>query len=191
MEKEQFKDLLNHTISAEIIGALAHKEEGKKYLSYAEAKVVTHTINAIFMSNIGSIPKQIDAACSLANAILAPSKVKRERLMKHMKGSVCGICGLALILGSIATALGWGDGVIAAVIVFIVGVSWLGLIACGVVGAIFACVAGYFFVSNDEEEKTERYEKVLSAGVLKAVDIIWDEYKEGLSKIEVRKVRKD
>ncbi len=187
MEKEQFKDLLNYTISAEIIGTLAQKEAGKKYLSYADAKAVTHKINNLFIDKIGSIPKQIDAACCFANAILAPSKAERERLIKHVKGTACGISGVALILAAIATALGWSAGVQATIIAWFVGSSLLGPIGWGLIGVTLTCVAGYFFVSNNEEAKTERYEKVLSAGVLKAVDLIWGEHKESLSKIKVKK----
>lgn len=185
MDKKQFKDLLKHTISAKILNAIAQKEDGKKYLSYAEAKKITHDIEGVFMGSIGRCPAQIDAACSLANAILAPSQAERERLIKHAKTLTTGFAGIALILVSLASALGWGLGVQALIVTFFAGSPVLGPIGLAVAGVSLACVAGYFFISNNEEEKTERYEKALCGGVLKAVDMSWDEYEEKLSQIKV------
>ena len=185
MKKEQFKAKLKITIEAKILEILKMKNSNS--LSYTDATEITHRVRNVFLSALGCIPNEVEVACLLSDAILAPSVREKEELIKKAKGLVSGVAGGIAIIFAIATALGWGLGIKAAIVAWFAGSSMLGPIGLGIAGVTTLVIAGYFMFSDDSEELLEKYKKALESGLDHAVDEIWDEHKEKLSKVKVSK----
>ena len=185
MNKEEFKAILKITIEAKILELL--KKRNTNCLLYPDAMEITHMVRNIFITALGSVPNEIEVACLLSDAVLAPSKREKEELIKKAKALSTGVVGLIAIISAIATALGWGLGIKAAIIAWFAGTSMLGPIGLGMAGVTALVIAGYFMFSDDKEELLEKYKRALENGLNHAVDEIWEEHKEKLSTVKVTK----
>lgn len=183
MTKKEFQAKIKYAVDQAIIKATQSKTDNERYLTYIDAINITSFIRRIFIVELGIVPTEIDNACDLSNAILAPSRVERERLIKNAKATSVGVTGFALIIASIASALGWGIGVQAAIVAWFVGSSILGPLGLAVAGISVSVIAGYFFISGSEAERAERYEKALKGSLKKAIDNIWKDFGNKLSVI--------
>lgn len=186
MDKEEFKTRIRLTVDAKILELSGNKKD-KKYLTYNDACTVTHMVRNIFVTALDIVPNNVEAACLLSDAILAPTIKEKKELLKKAYGMSGLIMGIAMILYAIGTALGWGLGLIASMIAFFTGTSMLGPIATAASGAIILAITGYFVCSGDEEEVTEKYRKALESSLDAAIENIWDEYGEKLSNVKVNK----
>lgn len=185
MNKDEFKAKLKTTIDAKILELL--REHNTNCLSYTDAMAVTHMVRNIFITPLGSVPNEIEVVCLLSEAVLAPSKREKEKLIKKAKGLTAGVVGLFAIISAIVTALGWGLGAKAAMIAWFTGISSLGPIGIGLAGVTALVIAGYFMFSDDKEKLLEKFKKALENGLDHAVDEIWNKYKEKLSQVKVTK----
>jgi hypothetical protein len=181
--KEEFEARVDATIEFDVASVLALKPDNNKYLTYADAAMITTRVRAIFRNLLGQVPSQIEAACSLAEATLAPSTTERIKHIKAAVGVAGGAAGVAMVIGGIGLALGWGAGVISAVVAFFAGASLTGPIGWIVGGVAIATIAGYFAFSGDEATSTERFINALRQGVKGAIPQVWDQHQTKLAKI--------
>ena len=179
---EKFKAALESTLDLKIAELLQVKSDTGKYLAYADAQILTATVNNIFKNTLAFTPPQITAACTLSSAILAPSAKEKQNLIKGAVGLAGGTAGIGMVIGGVGAALGWGASMVAGVTAVFAGSSIAGPVGWVVAGVSLAAVAGYFAVSSNNETNTERFINVLKSSTAKAVDAIWPEHGEELSK---------
>lgn len=172
--KEIFKSRLKMAISNSC-KELTSKEHK---ISYNEGKNITNQVRNVFIGYIGFTPKEIDGACDMALIFIAPSMKEKKLLIKKIVAGVGSTAALAAIITGVGLALGWGTGIVAAVIAYFTGISLLGPVAWISAGAIIAVLAGYFYFSSTDESEAEQFEKALTGGVEKAIDEIWNQYGE-------------
>ena len=158
------------------------KTDSNRFLTYIDGQILTASVRNVFKGALRVTPPQVEAACNLSDAILAPSGEERQRLLKTAVGSGGGAAGMGMIIAGVAGALGWGAGALASVSAFFVGTSMAGPIGWAMSGAALAGVAVYFATTSDQDKDTERFMKVLKTSTGRAVDAIWLEHGESLFK---------
>ncbi|MBR2873382.1 MAG: hypothetical protein IKB99_07785 [Lentisphaeria bacterium] len=178
-DKENFKRDLAYTIDCCFCDEMAKSPNGK--LSYAGAKTILANVRALFKERTGVIPAEVEKACLLSEAIVAPSRKAKIKLLKAAGGIGGSIACIVAIISQIGIILGWGKGVTAAVTAFFVGTSFTAQyitigIAAGVMG-----LALYFIVRGSDAERTEKFIKALKRSCCAAVDSVWDEYGDKLA----------
>ncbi len=182
LQRNQFKAALESTIDLKLAELMKSKAATDLYLSYLDAKILTASIRNIFKSALTFTPPQIEAACQLSEAVLAPSLQEKQNLIKAAIAIAGGSTGIAMVIGAVGVALGWGASLVASVTAVFIGHSMLGPLAWGVAGITLAALAGYFATTSNKQTDTERFLRVLKSGLNRAVDAIWDQHGEDLSK---------
>lgn len=173
-------DNAKEAFKASIRGAVREKctelTNQKGSIGYNDGKNIVEFVEMVFMKYTHTVPKQVKAACQLALATIAPSITEKKKLIKAVATSMSGIGGLAAIITGIGMALGWGTGVMTAVIAWFTGASMLGPIGWIFAGASLTVCAGYFYFSSDDAKDAERFENALIGGLEKAIDEIWNNH---------------
>lgn len=182
MTSDEFKATLESTIDAKFAEIMKSKAEADRHLTYIDAVTLTTAVRNIFKHKLRVTPPQVEAACKLSEAVLAPTSAERQNLIKAAVGAAGGAAGIAMIIGGIGAALGWGAGVIATVTAFFVGSAIAGPAAWIVAGVAIAAIAGYFAFTGNKHTDTERFMSVLKNSSSQAVDAIWSQYESDLSK---------
>lgn len=177
-----FKAALESTIDAKYAEIMLGKTDTNRFLTYIDGQILTASVRNVFKGALRVTPPQVEAACNLSDAILAPSGGERQRLLKTAVGSGGGAAGMGMIIAGVAGALGWGAGALASVSAFFVGTSMAGPIGWAMSGAALAGVAVYFATTSDQDKDTERFIRVLKTSTARAVDAIWLEHGESLFK---------
>ena len=180
-EKDKFKTRLNNTIQVKFSELMKNRAEGERAIDFIEAKTLTTTVRNIFINRLGIVPPQVETACLMSEAVVAPDKIAQWELIKAALGIGGGVAGIGIVIAAVGTALGWGAGVIAAVTAFFVGISPTGPIAWGIIGLTITGIATYYAFSGSKMELTQRFLDTLEKSTQSAVDIIWPEYGEKLS----------
>jgi hypothetical protein len=182
MTIDEFKATLESTIEAKFADLMRSKAQADKYLTYIDAVTMTTAVRNIFKNKLRVTPPQVEAACKMSEAVLAPTAQERQNLIKAAVAASGGAAGIAMIIGGIGAALGWGAGVIATVAAFFAGSAIAGPIAWIVGGVAIAAIAGYFALTGNKHTDTERFLNVLKSASAQAVDAIWQQYEVDLSK---------
>jgi hypothetical protein len=177
----KFKAALESTIDLKFAEIMRGKTDTHRHLTYADGQVLTGTVRNVFKNALGTTPRQVEAACNLSEAVLAPSAGERRKRLRAAVGFGGGATGIALIIAAVASALGWGAGVISIIIAFIMGTSLTGPIGIAVGGLTLAGVSVYFATTSDFEVDTERFMKALKGSSARAVDAVWPKHGEALS----------
>ncbi len=180
-ELGRFQAALEATIDVRFAELMKNKQSADRFLAWPDAQIIITDVRSVFKHAIGVCPPQIEAACNLSEAVLAPSAAIRRNLIKATIGIAGGATGTAMLIGAIGTALGWGAGVAASVAAFFVGTSLAGPLGWGVFGLTLAGAAAYFAATSNRERDTERFMKVLKAAVKEAVDACWSDHSAALS----------
>ena len=180
MNSEQKKQAFVSQIKSAISQKCTELTAAKKSITYNEGKGIVASVNGVFDSCLGFVPKQISTACDLALVFIAPSMKEKMELLKTIVGTVAGLGGLAAIVAGIGMAVGWGVGTIAAITAWFTGTSIAGPVGWIFAGITLATIAGYFYFSDSEAANAERFENALKGGVESAIDEIWAEYGEML-----------
>lgn len=178
---DKFKAALESTIDLKFAELMHAKKSDEKFLSYIDAQILTASIRNIFKTSLKITPPQVDAACSLSEAILAPSLQARKNLIKAAVGLAGGTAGIGLVIGGVGAALGWGAGILATVTAVFVGSSFTGPMGWALAGVSLAAIAGYFAATSNKQIDTERFLNVLKNATAKAVDAVWPQHGEALS----------
>jgi hypothetical protein len=181
MNNDEFNGLLESTIDVKFAQIMNGKAANERFLTYVDAVTLTTSVRNIFKNKLKITPPQVEAACKLSEAVLAPSGKERENLIKAALGIGGGTAGIAMIIGGIGAALGWGAGMISAAVAFFVGIPIAGPIGWISAGVAIAAIAGYFALTGSPQKDTERFLRVLKNSTSEAVDAIWAQYEEPLS----------
>lgn len=147
----------------------------KGRIDYNDGKGIVSKIEMIITRFLGYCPQQIDAANKLALTFIAPSMTEKVKLLRHVLSVATGMGGIVGILTGIATAAGWGVGVLKAIIVWFTGTSVMGPIGMMVGGVTLTALAAYFYFGTDDAKIAEKFEKCLVNGLDTAIDQIWPE----------------
>lgn len=167
------------TAYAEIV---TKKDNQHQYVTYHELQAICHLVKNFFVSRIGKNVKEIDGACELALAVLAPDVTTRLKHVKMAYSLIGGIAGVTAIITAVGLALGWGAGVIEAVVAFFVGGPLGGPITLAVLGMALLGVAAYFAFNNETEtELSNKAIKVLKDGVKAALPEVWKQHGDKFS----------
>jgi hypothetical protein len=179
----RFNSALGSTIDVKFAEVMSGKTDANKFLTYVDSQILTATVRNVFKNALGVVPPQVEAACKMSEAILAPSALEREQLIKSAVGIGGGAAGIGMIIAGIGGALGWGAGVIASVSAFFVGTSMAGPVGWAIAGITLAGTAAYFATTSNETKDTERFMNVLKSSTGRSVEAIWPEYEAALVKV--------
>lgn len=179
----RFNAALGSTIDVKFAEIMTGKADANKYLTFVDSQILTATVCNVFKNALDAVPPQVEAACKLSDAILAPSALERVQLIKSAVGIGGGAAGIGMILAGIGGALGWGAGIIASVSAFFVGTSLAGPAGCALAGITLVGIAAYFSITSNEAKDTERFMNVLKSSASRAVEAIWPENEAALVKV--------
>ena len=179
----RFNAALGSTIDVKFAEIMNGKADANKFLTFVDSQILTATVRNVFKNALDAVPPQLEAACKLSEAILAPSALEREQLIKSAVGIGGGAAGIGMIITGIGGALGWGAGVIASVSAFFVGTSMAGPVGWAIAGITLAGIAAYFATTSNEAKDTERFMNVLKSSTSRAVEAIWPENETALVKV--------
>lgn len=182
INRDKFKAALESTIDVKFADIMRSKKESEAFLTYIDAQTMSASVRNIFKSALTVTPPQVDAACMLSEAILAPSTTEKEKQIKAAVGVAGGTAGIGIVIGAVGSALGWGAGVIATFTAAVAGSSVAGPIGWGIAGLSLAAVAGYFASTSNNQTDTERFLRVLKSSTARAVDAIWEQRETELSR---------
>ncbi len=168
MTTDAFKIAVDRLITAKASEIIASKPEKEQYLNWSDMRSITSSVKDACFNHLGEIPKQIEVACNMSEAILAPMDEKIV-LLKNIIIMGGGIGGIAAIIGAIGLALGWGAGVISTVITFFTGTALLGPLGWAVGGVTLLVIAGYFALSGSPADDSSKALTALHKGVEEAL----------------------
>ena len=183
MKEEEFTSKLMSTINAKFAEIMAEKPADAKSLNYLDALAISQSVRNVFINTkIHLVPNSFEATLNMCEAVMSPTKAEKIEKIKKAGGLLGGTTGIAMIITGIATALGWGASMVAAVTAFFVGVSLVPVIGWIVGGVSVAVIAGYFaFSGSDPIKNTESYMNALRDGLKKAMPEVWKEFGDELS----------
>ncbi len=161
MTAEDFIAGTERDLCAQAADILSAKPEQEKYLNRADIRALAATLTERCRAELGEAPRQIEVACLLAEAILAPMSEKGG-LLRKVYTLTGGMKGTAAIISAVGTALGWSKSVIAIVIALYLGTSLAG--ALGVTALV-----GYFLFNGSHAEQADKALNVLRKGVQTAL----------------------
>lgn len=188
INRNKFKAALESTIDVKFADIMRSKKESEVFLTYIDAQTMTASVRNIFKSALTVTPPQVDAACMLSEAVLAPSTTEKEKQIKAAVGVAGGTAGIGIVIGAVGSALGWGAGVIATFTAAVAGSSVAGPIGWGIAGLSLAAIAGYFASTSNNQTDTERFLRVLKSSTARAVDATWEQHEAELSRTVVMSV---
>ena len=183
MKEEEFTSKLMSTINAKFAEIMAEKPADAKFLNYLDALAISQSVRNVFINTkINYVPNLIEATLNMCEAVMSPTKAEKIEKIKKAVGVLGGTTGIAMIIGGIATALGWGVGIVAAITAFFTGTIILGPIGWITGGVGLAVIAGYFaFSGSDPIKNTESYLNAMREGLKKAMPEVWKEFGDELS----------
>lgn len=183
MQKHEFLSKLKVTIQAKFQEIMAGKPHDQKFLNYGDSETLCFVVQNVFRNRLNNVvPPQVEAACHLSKAVLAPSAKEKIRLIKAAVGLAGGATGMAMIISALAMALHWGASVTTLVIAFFTGTALTGPICIGAAGLAAIAIAGYFAFSGSPEKDTEHFLNALTGSVCKASEVVWDQHQDMLSR---------
>lgn len=183
LDCSRFVSAMESTIDLKFAGIMERKDKSAEFLTYVDGQIITASVRNIFRNALGMTPPEVDTACKLAEAVLAPSADERQKLVRAAIGIGGSAAGIGMILAAIGTALGWGAGVVVAVTTFFVGTAMAGPIGWMIAGVTLAGVASYFAVSSNQLIRTDKFMKVLKSSTRAATEAIWVAHGEALTKV--------
>ena len=182
MNEAEFTSKLLSTIDAKFAEIMASKAEGQKFLNYLDAKTISQSIRNVFINRMKSVPNQIEGTLEICEAVMSPTLAEKKEKIKKAGGLFGGIGGIAMIIGGLATAFGWGAGAVAAITAWFTGTAILGPIGWVAGGIGLAAIAGYLaFSGSDPIKNTEGYMNALRSGIRNAMPGVWAEFGDQLS----------
>lgn len=179
----RFKSALDSTINFKFAEIMSNKTDADRFLTFVDGQILTASVRNVYKNALDVVPPQIEAACKLSEAILAPSATEREQLIKSAVGIGGGAAGIGMIIAGVGSALGWGAGIIASVSAFFVGTSLVGPAGWAIAGITLAGIAAYFATTSNQAKDTERFLNVLKSSTSRAIEAIWPEHEAALVKV--------
>jgi hypothetical protein len=176
INREKFESAMTSTIDIKYAEIMSSKKESDAYLTYIDAQILTAKVRGVFKHILSVTPPQVEAACLMSEAVLAPSTKDRKNKIKAAVGVAGGTTGIGIVIAAFASALGWGASIGAVIWTAIAGSSFLGPIAWGIAGIALAFMAGYYATTSNHQTDTERFLRVLKDATTKAIEAIWPQY---------------
>ena len=181
-QRANFKAIIRHQVVNKKSELISKASPQRTYLEAEEFNVITEDASREIERRLGIEPPEVTLACQLAQVVMEPSLIKKMKMLNNLLGIAGGIVGLGMIVGGIGMALGWGQGMIAAVIAFFTGAQLSGPLAIAASGLAIATAAGYFALKKDNpEERTNKAVEALIRGVHGAIDVLWDKHHDQFS----------
>ncbi|MEG0837309.1 MAG: hypothetical protein RSE01_07935 [Akkermansia sp.] len=176
MNVDQITLEMDQLINSKVSEILTKKSSHQKYLDWTEMKEVCLSVKDACIKQFDEVPKGVEMACYFAEAVLAPGKQNKVKLIKKALSLGSGVSGLTMILTGIGAALGWGTGIVGFIIIFCTGMA-LPLTLVGV-GITLTVIASYFYFNDGSEVLSNKAIDALSKGVKAAlIDYIKQEEK--------------
>lgn len=94
--KDKFKTHLSNTIQVKFSELMKNRAEGERAIDFIEAKTLTTTVRNIFINRLGIVPPQVETACLMSEAVVAPDKIAQLELIKAALGIGGELPGLVL-----------------------------------------------------------------------------------------------
>lgn len=163
-------------ISQEKEKILKKKSWGCQYMEYGEFVTLCNKIQVEYSRIMGieTSVKEVEAACCMAQAVIAPDLRTRLKVIKKAGGLLTGMAGVAAIISAIGMALGWGATVTTLVINFFIGVNFVPVIGWGVTGAGLLVIAGYFILHEENPFViSDKAEQALRKSITAAIEKTW------------------
>ncbi len=88
---------------------LPGETKSKRVLEYADALILTASIRGIFAKASRVVPEQVEVACLVAEAFLAPTAGERRKLVKKA-AQFGGVAGIGFVVTAACAAVGAGHG---------------------------------------------------------------------------------
>lgn len=126
MTLDQITVGMEQLINAKASEILSSKPQDQHYLNWRDMQEVCLVVKSACVKQFNEVPQGVEMACYLAEAVLAPDKKAKLKLMKQVISLTSGTTGIAIILAGVGAALGWGAGIVTTVTAFFIGTSMLG-----------------------------------------------------------------
>lgn len=181
MTLDQITVGMEQLINAKASEILSAKPQDQQYLNWRDMQEVCLVVKSACVKQFNEVPQGVEMACYFAEAVLAPDKKAKLKLMKQVISLTSGTTGIAIILAGVGAALGWGAGIVTTVTAFFLGTSMLGPIAAMAGGAILAVIAGYFIFDNDAPTLSNKAIDALRKGLRGALAEYWKEHGKQLA----------
>ena len=175
MTLDQITVGMEQLINAKASEILSSKPQDQHYLNWRDMQEVCLVVKSACVKQFNEVPQGVEMACYLAEAVLAPDKKAKLKLMKQVISLTSGTTGIAIILAGVGAALGWGAGIVTTVTALFIGTSMLGPIAAMAGGAMLAVIAGYFIFDNDAPTLSNKAIDALRKGIRGALTEYWKE----------------
>lgn len=175
MTLDQITVGMEQLINAKASEILSSKPQDQHYLNWRDMQEVCLVVKSACVKQFNEVPQGVEMACYLAEAVLAPDKKAKLKLMKQVISLTSGTTGIAIILAGVGAALGWGADIVTTVTAFFIGTSMLGPIAAMAGGAMLAVIAGYFIFDNDAPTLSNKAIDALRKGIRGALTEYWKE----------------
>lgn len=182
ISREKFKAALENTIDVKFADIMRSKKDAEAYLNYVDGQILITSVRNVFKGALSISPPQIETALMLSEAILAPTTKQKANLIKAAIGIGGGTAGIGIVIAAIGTALNWGASVWGIVYAAFTTAHIAGPIGWSMAGLSLAALAGYFATTSNNQTDTERFLRALKGSTARAVDAIWEQYENELSK---------
>lgn len=158
---------------------LVDRAEGDRAaLSFEDFKIVTARVRGLYRERLGEVPREVDAACTLSEAVLAPTKQETIRLLKTVFTLVGGASGIAVVLSGVGVALGWSAGVLAGVTAVFTAAGIAGPVGWAMGAGGMAGIAAYFMLTrNDPAANSAKALEALHQSLQKTEPMLAEEYR--------------
>ena len=160
---------------------LSTKPQDQQYLNWRDMQEVCLIVKSACVKQFNEVPQGVEMACYFAEAVLAPDKKAKLKLIKQVISLTSGTAGITIILAGVGAALGWGAGIVTTVTAFFLGTSMLGPIAAMAGGTMLAVIAGYFIFDNDAPTLSNKSIDALRKGIRGALAEYWKEHGKKLA----------
>lgn len=108
MTLDQITVGMEQLINAKASEILSSKPQDQHYLNWRDMQEVCLVVKSACVKQFNEVPQGVEMACYLAEAVLAPDKKAKLKLMKQVISLTSGTTGIAIILAGVGAALGWG-----------------------------------------------------------------------------------
>lgn len=181
MTLDQITVGMEQLINAKASEILSTKQPEQQYLNWRDMQEICLVVKSFCIKQFNEVPQGVEMSCYLAEAVLAPDKKAKIKLIKQIISLTSGTTGIAIILAGVGAALGWGAGIVTAVTAFFIGSSMLGPVAAIACGAMLAVIAGYFIFDNDAPTLSNKSIDALRKGLRGALAEYWKDHSKKLS----------
>ena len=108
MTLDQITVGMEQLINAKASEILSSKPQDQHYLNWRDMQEVCLVVKSACVKQFNEVPQGVEMACYLAEAVLAPDKKAKLKLMKQVISLTSGTTGIAIILAGVGAA--WDGG---------------------------------------------------------------------------------